>query len=300
MAELMAVTVLVENTAWGREVLGEHGLAFWIEKGPGPEGGSSQSPDSLENGDATRVLLDTGQTPHVLFHNARILGVDPSSADAVALSHGHYDHAGGMEEVLRGGREPALFLHPGVTVRRYSRQKNGQVQEIGIPPALDSEFLSSHSSTLTWGDGPTAVTDWMRLTGTIPRITEFEDTGGDFYLDRDCRIPDPIEDDQAAFFPTPQGSVILLGCGHAGIVNTMLRVRELTDGAPIHAVVGGMHLASASQDRLHQTVKALRAMDVKLIAPAHCTGPRAQARLASEFPDRWKPCHVGLRLEFPA
>jgi 7,8-dihydropterin-6-yl-methyl-4-(beta-D-ribofuranosyl)aminobenzene 5'-phosphate synthase len=83
-------------------------------------------------------------------------------------------------------------------------------------------------------------------------------------------------------------------------VNTLRHVQRLTGGRPVHAVVGGMHLVNASGNRLARTVEALRRLDVGLVAPGHCTGLRAQARLGSEFPNRWEPCHVGSRFRFPA
>lgn len=282
MAHNVSITVLVENTAFGRGVRGEHGLAFWIEA------------------DSQRVLFDTGQTPDVLVHNAEELGIDLAEVDAVVISHGHYDHTGGLEEILRRAPGAHLFLHPGALARRFTRRRDGTVHEIGIPPGIDEEFLRDHTASLTFTDYSTAVTPWLRVTGQVPRVNDLEDTGGDFYLDQACTEADPIVDDQAIFFDTPRGSVILLGCGHAGVINTLQHVQELTVGRPIHAVLGGMHLINASPDRLDWTMKALRECDPGLLAPAHCTGARAQARLWSELQDSWAPCPVGTRFEFPA
>ena len=226
------------------------------------------------------MLFDTGQTPEVLLHNADCLGIDLASADAVVLSHGHYDHTGGLKEVLQRAGSIPLFLHPGALVRRYSRKKDGGVREIGAPPPLAESFLREHTSSLSWTAEATPIADGLWVTGQVPRATEYEDTGGDFYLDDTCQDPDPIEDDQAVFFDTPDGTVVLLGCGHAGVVNTLHHIRDLTESRPIHAVLGGTHLVAASKDRMDRTVEALRALDLDLIVPAHCTGARAQARIA--------------------
>ena len=110
MSDLINVTVLVENTAFGPGARGEHGLAFWIEAG------------------SKGVLFDTGPGPDVLVHNAEHLGIDLASTDAVVLSHGHYDHTGGLMEVLKRAGKIPLFLHPGALIPRYSRKKDGTVR----------------------------------------------------------------------------------------------------------------------------------------------------------------------------
>jgi 7,8-dihydropterin-6-yl-methyl-4-(beta-D-ribofuranosyl)aminobenzene 5'-phosphate synthase len=168
-----------------------------------------------------------------------------------------------------------------------------------MPSALDEGFLKKHTADLTWTNRTAAVTEEIFITGSIPRVTDFEDTGGDFFLDEPCLEADPIVDDQAVFFDTRDGTVVLLGCGHAGVVNTLNHIQKQTGGRPIHAVLGGMHLINASQDRLTRTMDALRGLDVNVLAPAHCTGARAQARMGTEFPDRWDPSTVGRRFEFP-
>lgn len=131
MSDSITVTILVENTAFGPGTRGEHGLAFWIEAG------------------SRRVLFDTGPGPDVLVHNAEYLGIDLGSTDAVVLSHGHYDHTGGLMEVLgRAGKNP-LFLHPGALIRRYSQKKDGTVREIGAPSPLSESTLGELASSST-------------------------------------------------------------------------------------------------------------------------------------------------------
>ena len=280
MNDSISATFLVENTAFGPNVRGEHGLAFWIETGD------------------SRVMFDTGPGPEVLIHNAATLGIDLKATDAVVLSHGHYDHTGGLVEVLRQAGDIPLFLHPGALLRRYSKSKTGDVREIGPPAEADESTLKAMSSSVTFTREPTSVRDGIWVTGQVPRWTEYEDTGGAFFLDSACEKPDPIEDDQTVFFDTRDGTVVLLGCCHAGVVNTLRYIQELTKGRSIHAVLGGTHLISASPDRMDRTVQELQAMQIDLMAPAHCTGARAQARVANEFPDSWTPCHVGTRFEF--
>jgi 7,8-dihydropterin-6-yl-methyl-4-(beta-D-ribofuranosyl)aminobenzene 5'-phosphate synthase len=146
-----------------------------------------------------------------------------------------------------------------------------------------------------------AVTEVMPgvfLTGEIPRETDFEDVGGPFVLDEAGMRPDPILDDQALYFDSPEGLVVLLGCAHAGVVNTVCHVRRLVPNRPVHAVFGGMHLLAATPERIARTLDALRAWGLQRLGPAHCTGVAASARLWTEFPQACTACAVGSRFMF--
>ena len=142
------------------------------------------------------------------------------------------------------------------------------------------------------------MVEGLFVTGEIPRQTDFEDVGGKFFLDERCQQPDPLVDDQALFFETPDGVVVLLGCAHAGVVNTMLQIERLTQGKHFHAVIGGMHLLNASPARLNATIQALRRWNVSQLVPMHCTGMLATTRLWAEFPNRCAAGGVGTQLVF--
>lgn len=146
---------------------------------------------------------------------------------------------------------------------------------------------------LCWTDKPTQIGEGLWVTGEVPRLTDFENTGGRFFLDRACRQADALLDDQAVFFESSRGIVVLLGCAHAGVINTLRYVRELTGGKPIHAVMGGMHLVNATPERIDRTAEALGQLDVARLGPAHCTGADAAARLWYAFPGRCYSCSVG-------
>lgn len=279
MTYKIRISVVVENTAQGAGLLGEHGLAYWIEwEGQG-------------------VLLDTGQGT-VLASNAFKLGVPLHEADAIILSHGHYDHSGGLADVLRVNH-PRVFAHPAALQPKFARNQDGTSRQIGIPPACE-RAIRERSGFLVATLSPTPMLGELCVTGPVPRVTDFEDTGGPFFLDAECSCPDPLVDDQAVFFETPDGLVVLLGCAHSGVVNTLQYVDKLTGGKPIHAVLGGMHLVEASPERLARTIESLRTWDIRLLAPAHCTGMAATAALWNAFPGRCTTCHVGRRFEFDA
>jgi 7,8-dihydropterin-6-yl-methyl-4-(beta-D-ribofuranosyl)aminobenzene 5'-phosphate synthase len=272
------ITVLVENTAGGPGLLAEHGLSYWIK----------------HNGQ--NILLDSGQGG-VLANNAYRLGIPLREMDALVLSHGHYDHTGGAAEALKTNRPATVHAHPAAFTRKFIRNANGAAHDIGMPyPSQEAIRASRHQWIAT--DRPTVVFDGLTATGPVPRLTDFEDTGGPFFLDDGLTKPDPLEDDQSLFFDTAEGTVVLLGCAHSGIINTLRYTRQLTDSRPIRIVIGGMHLVRASAERIGRTIEELQRIGVEQLAPAHCTGMPATIALWSAFPGRCQPCPVGTRFEF--
>ncbi len=278
MSHSVRITVLAENTVGIRGLLGEHGLAFWVEVGP------------------KRVLFDTGQGM-VLEHNAQSLDIPLASADAIVLSHGHYDHTGGLAQALNTAPQARVFAHPWAFRKKYARKDDGTTRYIGIP-SLDKNSIQEKAGELVWTNQPTEICDGLFVTGEIPRATDFEDTGGPFFLDEGCQQPDPLIDDQAMFFETAVGTAVVLGCAHAGVVNTLQHIRQLTDDRPIHAVIGGMHLVNASPERIDRTIEAIRKLGVDCLAPGHCTGMTATLNLWQAFPDRCRHCSVATTMEF--
>jgi len=272
------ITLLVENTAGGRGLLAEHGLSFWIELGD------------------KKILFDTGQGS-VLLGNARRLGMRLDRVDAIALSHGHYDHTGGLGDVLRNARAMTVYTHPAAFETKYARNSDGSVRDVGMP-SLDEQMVRGMAE-LILVNGPTEVCEGLCLIGPVPRTTDFEDTGGAFFKDQACKERDQLVDDQAAFIETPAGTVVILGCGHAGVINTLRYVETLTEGRRIHTVMGGMHLLHASPERMDKTVAELRRLDVQRLLPCHCTGFAAMARLWNEFPGKCGACPVGTVVEVP-
>ncbi|MBE9143772.1 MBL fold metallo-hydrolase [Planktothrix mougeotii] len=273
MKTSFVLTVLVENTASGRGLLGEHGLSYLIEAGE------------------SRILFDTGQGL-VLQHNAKQLGINLQNLDAVVLSHGHYDHAGGLIKVLEECNYTQLFLHPSALQPKFSNRG-----EIGSP-IQDKELLTQKFRQLIWTDQPTEIIPGVFVTGTIPRVNSWEDTGGNFWQDSQHNQVDLILDDQALFIDAPEGLVVILGCAHAGVINTLNYITKLTGKEKVYAVIGGMHLLNASRERLQATAETLTQYQVQIIGANHCTGMKAIAFLWHQFVGRCVGCQVGTRLEF--
>lgn len=276
---MTTVTLLAENTARGSGVLGEHGLAWWIDTA------------------TQRVLFDTGQGM-VLTPNARRLGADLATVQAIALSHGHNDHVGGLETALAAAPEAALFLHPDAVCRRYTGSDKKPRGRRLSTDFMETQSFRTPGRHVVVSREPQEIAPGVWTTGEIPRATDFEDVGGPFFLDEQLTRPDPILDDQSVFFSSKEGTVVVLGCAHAGVVNTLEHIRTLTHGAPIHMVVGGMHLLNADERRLTETFAALHRLEIQRFGPNHCTGFAATAQFWREFPGRCFQCSAGSRLEF--
>lgn len=279
MIDDLRITVLVENTVRRPGLLAEHGWALWIEA------------------DGHRLLFDAGQG-EVLPHNADRLGIQLDTVEKIVVSHGHFDHTGGLADVLHAAPHADLYLHPAALERKYHREKRPPHRSIGIPQ-WDKRTLRGQAQSLTRTREPTELIPGVSVTGEIPRRNDFEDTGGPFYRDLSCTDPDPLTDDQAMFIETPAGLVVVLGCAHAGIINTLDYIAELTDRSPIHTVIGGMHLMRSSLERIDATVDALLAHGVQKVGTAHCTGIRATTRLWSRMPGECFECAAGSTLSIP-
>lgn len=258
--------------ATGRGIRAEHGLSFWLEAG------------------GRQVLFDCGQSDLIL-HNAAILGLDWSKLEAVALSHGHYDHTGGLDAVLKKAPVP-IHAHPDVWGARFARGR-GNLSAIGCPHAREDV---AELARITEAHTPQAILDNVWLSGEIPRVSPLETIGKEFYLELPGRPKDPILDDQAIYIETPEGLLILLGCAHSGVINTLEHAKSLFPQTPIRGVIGGMHLIGANEARIEATIRYLK--DIPLVAAGHCTGWRACHALQEALGNRFSILHAGKVLSF--
>jgi 7,8-dihydropterin-6-yl-methyl-4-(beta-D-ribofuranosyl)aminobenzene 5'-phosphate synthase len=281
------ITILVDNDsidatgaseAAAAGLASEHGLAFWVES------------------DGRRILFDTGQGP-ALRANAPTTGVDLTQTDILVLSHGHYDHTGGVDHVLGLATRALVYCHPAVAQTRYS-VRDGKAKPIGIPARPRKALKRLPAERLHWVLGPTMLTEHVGLTGPVPRATGHEDTGGPFYLDKAGWRPDPLEDDLALWIHTGEGLVVCFGCAHSGVVKTLRYIREITHSARIRAAIGGLHLIGAGGERLTSTAEALLELNIPLIVPCHCTGKDASRNLTEVLGRCVSPGAAGMVFEF--
>lgn len=279
MAVTMNITILMDNTAAVPSLTAEHGLSMWLEIAD------------------RRILWDTGQSDAV-FENARRLGIDLSKADTIALSHGHYDHTGGLAKALALMPKATLYLHAKAMDAKYSL-KTGTSRPVGMSRQSQLAVLEKDiAGSVVFVTQKTELADGLTLTGPVPRRTPYEDTGGLFYIDPAGAVADDLPDDQSLFFECSKGIVVVLGCAHSGVVNILNAVADWTNSPQIYAVLGGMHLVCADSKRIEETIKAFKHYDIQKIAPLHCTGPEAMRQLKEVFGDRCLFLGAGSRLCF--
>lgn len=229
-------------------------------------------------------MLDTGQG-EVAVHNAERMGLDLRGVEAIVLSHGHYDHTAGLPQALRRTGPCRVICHPAALHAKYYQL--GEVRRyIGIPWRW--EYLENAGAVIEENTGPLRLAEGVWVTGEIPRRTNFEP--GDPNLK--CEVSgalevDPFLDDQAMVVDTGEGLVVVLGCAHAGALNTCLYAREISGVERILTVVGGSHLAFLGREQLLRTIEELREMNPARLAFSHCTGQAAAQELAASFGDRF-------------
>ena len=269
-------TILVDDSAGDPDLQSAHGLSVWIEA------------------DHLRVLFDTGPGA-IALDNARRLGLEPAEIDAVAISHGHNDHTGGLPETLAACQKAQLFLHPAALRERYSRSSDGTVRASGFPLEA-GELFATRKEYVHWTNAVTHLQPAVFMTGEIPRTVPLEAPGARFFLDAECTAPDTLLDDQALAFETADGVVVFLGCSHAGVSNTLTSALHASRTGRLRAVIGGMHLAEASSQAVDRLADEIEKLRPQLVCPCHCTGAAAREALKRRLPDAFLELRTGSSL----
>lgn len=272
------ITTLSENTA-NYGFLTEWGISILVEV------------------DGMRILMDTGLSFSAV-HNTQLMGIDLSTIDRIVLSHGHADHTGGLREVLKIKGETEIIAHPDIWTAKYVERDQEGVKYCGIP--YSREELESRGAHFNLVREPVHISDNVTTTGELPMLSGYEEIENNLFVKEDGALQqDPLADDLALVIDTEFGLVVILGCAHRGIINTLWHAQNLTGKELVYAAIGGTHLFRASDERIEQTIADLKKMGIQRLGVSHCTGFRASAQLAQEFEDAFFLNNAGTRLTLP-
>lgn len=265
---------------------------------PRAEHGSSMLITLAWDGQRRSLLLDTGVTADGVLHNLAALQIEPGAIEAIVLSHGHVDHTAGLRPLLaRFGRDIPVYLHPDAFRKRKIVFPDGREVDM---PQVDREALAAEGVNLVAGREPSLIVgDRVLLTGEVARTTGFEKGMPTQHAELDGQWrPDPAtNDDQAIVINVrDKGLVVVTGCGHAGIVNTLRYAQALTGVELLYAVVGGFHLSGTHFEKIiPPTVEALERLAPQIVVPTHCTGWKACQAIATVLPWAYITNSVGTR-----
>lgn len=255
----------------------KHGLSFFIKA-------------QIQN-ETIQILLDTGPTPRLIIENAKHLNVDLTTINAIILSHGHYDHVGGLASVMsQVSSSIPIIAHPNAFHPKFAYRP--YLKSIGAP--FSPTVLETNNGVLLQTCNPVSIIKGITTTGEIERTTRYEKVTEFYTIQDNFLISDHMIDDQSLILHLKgRGLVILSGCAHAGIINTIRHAQQLMKADKIYAVIGGFHLKNASSQRISATINALCELNVNMIAPCHCTGSKAIQQFTSMFELKCQPLRVG-------
>lgn len=261
----MKMTTLIENKSGERDDLHiEHGLSVYIEV------------------DGKHILFDTGQSGNFI-DNAKSLDIDLKNLDYVIISHGHYDHSGGMERLIKEiNPDIKLYLGDGFFNKKYRLIGGGDYEYIGNP--FDEDFLKENNIPIKYiSEDITSLTENISIFTNFNRKEEFENTNEDMYLKVDGEYEkDLFLDEISIGIKTHKGLVVLVGCSHVGIINILETIIERTN-MNIYALIGGSHLVNEDDDKINNIIEYLKQKDIKIIGSCHCTGKQGETMMSQQL-----------------
>jgi len=288
MLDSLKVTVLAEDSVpYESPLLGQHGVSFWLE--------------AERKGHVRKILVDVGQNPDALLYNINQLRIPLCETDAVVITHCHYDHTQGLAKILKaiGKRDLPVIAHP--SLFRLNFITDPFFRHVGVMQGDTPDELREAGAELVPVAHPLQLMPGLVTTGEVPRVTDFEEVGISLStVTEDGAVEKDLMKDDLALTARVRGvgAVVVTGCSHAGIINILKHT--LREGESLEAVIGGLHLVEASEERIGKTVSALGTFSPRLVAAGHCTGFRAQWALYGAFRERFAAMGSGTVFHFCA
>lgn len=279
-------TLLEDYAGYGTSLYAQHGVSFLLE--------------IRAKSARRRVLFDVGQSAEPILHNMEIMGIDPKAIDMIFLSHCHYDHTGGLVEMLKaiGKKGIPIVAHP--KIFRVN---------LTIFPYLGDAGLEGNTKERTEGYGgrwilvknPMKLMEGVMTTGEISREerVDFEKEATSFYsIENGELAEDFMLDDVSLAIRTPSGLVVISGCSHAGIASIIKKSMEISGSEKVKAAIGGFHLINAEKKKMEKVIKSFEDLGVEKIYTGHCTGLKAEYRFLNAFGENFEKLHCGKVMEF--
>jgi 7,8-dihydropterin-6-yl-methyl-4-(beta-D-ribofuranosyl)aminobenzene 5'-phosphate synthase len=244
----------------------------------------------------TQFLYDTNQASEPVIQNLHALNISLNRLNSIFLSHCHFDHTGGLTGILEAINRPIPVVgHPSIFRPCFEIKPEG-LWPVGLIGTSQVD-LERRNALLILTREPLNLMTGVISSGEIPRINDFEFPGDIYTIQDGIVVKDDMKDDAAIILNLPAGLVILVGCCHAGIVNTIVQAKAITGVTKIHAVIGGLHLLDADENRLYRTIQALE--EVEYLFTGHCTGLKAMAALMQTKGLKFSQIHTGKIIHFP-
>lgn len=273
----LKIHILTNDRVKKRDMLAEHGMSIYIEH------------------DNNNILFDTGQSD-VYCRNALLMGIELSKTDFIVLSHGHYDHCGGLIHFPKSNYFPTIYIHKSAFSNRYALNNNYSYRNIGIPWSINDYEVISKS--IVFNHNVINIAPKINICAEIPSFEAFEEVPKGLYVKKENDMTlDIMRDEQMLIIEQDNGLVVFLGCSHPGIINCLKYALKLYPGKKIYALIAGMHLENVSDLRIQMTIQNIIDLDIKKIIPLHCTGIFAISEMKRLLANRCIPLCSGDSLQ---
>jgi len=279
-------TTLADNVVYDGRLLGQFGFSAHLEI-------------KDHKGKKHSIIFDTGAKKSALLYNIKALKLDLSQLECIILSHGHHDHTSATAELIkRAKRKVKVIAHPNAFLAKFKIEK-GKRRHHGIPQGQRKTDILRVGGQVVETTHPIEVIPGVLTSGEIGRVTPFEKiTWKNVTLIDGKQVRDRVLDDQALFINIERhGVLVLSGCAHAGIINTLQSAMEVSETKKLYGFIGGTHLIRPNENRLRETIRRLKQFGLQLISPAHCTGHKSIATINQAFPEAFVLNYAGRTID---